>query len=312
MMEKLCPFCKGPAFLFGMRTCADGCGSARFSTYVCVHCQAGFTIPFPNEAKSRVPPDKLGWASFFLKLFIKERIRKLTRLLTHGRLLDVGCGVGLFLKALQERGGWDLVGYEASSESASLGSKTSPIDIRTGPFKNLFPEKSLHAVTLWHVLEHVFEPDDILREIHRVLKKDGILFVSVPNFQSWQARFFKWHWTYLDIPRHVWQFSFLALTKLLERNGFVIIKRFHHSWEYGPYGWLQSFLNIFFKSNFLYNFLKKSHGYHLELSSLSYVSNILWSFVFGPLIFMVPSVVLSLFESMVGRGAVIEVVAKHA
>jgi SAM-dependent methyltransferase len=113
------------------------------------------------------------------------------------------------------------------------------------------------VITMWHVLEHVMNPVEVLAELRSLLKPDGVLVVSVPNFASWQSEVFKGGWFHLDPPRHVLQFEPDTLADCLRRAGFGVTDQAPFLPEYGTSGWIQSTLNkVLPHQNFLYEWVK--------------------------------------------------------
>jgi SAM-dependent methyltransferase len=98
-----------------------------------------------------------------------------------GRLLDVGSGRGQFLRAAVEDG-WDAVGIEPSPQFAKYAAEHSGVEVIAKPVEQCELETaSFDAVILAAVLEHLYRPDDTIREIARILRKGGVLFLDVPN-----------------------------------------------------------------------------------------------------------------------------------
>ena len=98
-----------------------------------------------------------------------------------GRLLDIGCGYGFFLKLAAERG-WEAVGVDPNPQGIAYAKERLHVNALLGDLKDVhFPDGSFDLVTLWNVLDHSLEPLDILLEIHRVLKEDGYIFIRTPN-----------------------------------------------------------------------------------------------------------------------------------
>src|SRR5262249_40014745 len=119
---------------------------------------------------------------------------------------------------------------------------------------------------LWHVLEHVSNPVEVLETLRGHLKPDGVLVVSVPNFRSWQSAFFRGRWFHLDPPRHLIHFEPDTLRDCLSRAGLEKISERRFLPEYGTSGWVQSALNGFLPhGNYLYE-LVKDRGALRELS----------------------------------------------
>ncbi len=97
------------------------------------------------------------------------------------------------------------------------------LDVRLGDLSDLeFPAKSFDAVTIWEVIEHLTNPKRTIEEIRHLLRPGGYLFLSTPNGDSLQARFWRKYWAGWDAPRHLQVFTPQVLCHLLEENGFVL------------------------------------------------------------------------------------------
>jgi SAM-dependent methyltransferase len=88
------------------------------------------------------------------------------------------------------------------------------------------PAKSADVITMWHVLEHVHTPEKYLLRIHEILDEKGALFLALPNYTSFDARWYRAFWGAWDVPRHLWHFSPVAIKTLLDRTGFELIKEY--------------------------------------------------------------------------------------
>ena len=104
-----------------------------------------------------------------------------------GRVIDVGCGPGVFLKVARERD-WDVTGLELNlSEQERL--KELGIPLISLPLEQAdVPSEKFHCVTLWETLEHLPAPGDVLKECRRILKPGGLVFICVPNFDALVTR----------------------------------------------------------------------------------------------------------------------------
>lgn len=221
-----------------------------------------------------------------------------------GKVLDVGCGRGNFLEVMARRG-YEVHGTELSGLSATRARKLFGPNIHVGQLAEAeFPEKTFDLTTIWHVLEHVYDPLGHLRELHRVLKDDGRLVVAVPNFGSIQAGFGGPSWFHLDVPRHLFQFTPQTLTRLLDAAGFEPVYWSFHSIEQNPFGLLQTVLNkLPLPQNALYHVLKMETPLALSkgaalLLKLAYY-------------FLMPAaIVLTSLGALIRRGGTFYVVAK--
>jgi 2-polyprenyl-3-methyl-5-hydroxy-6-metoxy-1,4-benzoquinol methylase len=193
--------------------------------------------------------------------FAWRRVRRLGRFFPQpGRALDIGCGQGTFLSLMSAQG-WRVQGTELAEEPARrairAGIPVSLGEIREGQF----PDGTLDLVTLWQVIEHLRDPAAMMRRIHPLLRKGGIVAVSTPNIEGLQARVFGGLWFHLDPPRHLYLFSPQTLRRLMTAAGFRLVHLGHLSLEQDPYGWVQGFLNRMpLPKDTLYSFLKSPPG----------------------------------------------------
>ncbi len=139
----------------------------------------------------------------------------------NGRILDVGCGSGKFLRWLKDHG-WDVYGVELSGKAAQNAAK-SGLDVFCGELPDAgFPPHYFDVILINQVLEHVHDPMAMLKEANRLLKDGGKLIVGVPNVASYESRIFGKYWSPLDIPRHLYHFSFPVLKAMLHEAGFLV------------------------------------------------------------------------------------------
>ena len=153
------------------------------------------------------------------------------------RWLDVGCGDGTLLQALQRRG-WDARGVEAYTTSARTKGLTVYDSLaqaaEDGPYD---------GISLWHVLEHLTDPGHDLTLIRRLLQPAGVLIIAVPDAGCLAARWFGPHWLHWDVPRHLYHFTARSLQHLLEAHGLAARQLRQSEFEYDLLGFAQSVLN---------------------------------------------------------------------
>jgi 2-polyprenyl-3-methyl-5-hydroxy-6-metoxy-1,4-benzoquinol methylase len=142
-----------------------------------------------------------------------------------GKLLDIGCGAGRFLKQAVELGwqGWglDLSPY-AVQETRRYVPQAIVFQCTLDEFN---AQETFAAISMNHVLEHVPDPMATLQRCFNLLSPGGKLYISVPNIDSWEARLFGRDWVGLDVPRHLTHFPEEVLKRLLSDIGFSVQTR---------------------------------------------------------------------------------------
>jgi SAM-dependent methyltransferase len=164
----------------------------------------------------------------FLKRFVAGRA---------GRLLDMGCGLGYFVKAAAEYPGWDVHGCEISEAAVRYSHETLGLaNVRQARLEEApWPLESFDIVTMWDVLDHLSSPDPVLRRCHQLLKSDGICFIRTPNVSMHlpRAQIKKLMWgmrreiPYLQARDHFHHYSSESIRRLLARNGFSRVEFVH-------------------------------------------------------------------------------------
>jgi dolichol-phosphate mannosyltransferase len=156
------------------------------------------------------------------------RVRTFTRLLERiegftkpGRLVDVGCYLGVFLEIARQRG-WQTKGIEPSAWAASKAAAKG-LDVTNAPFRKAGLEPgSFDTVTLWDVIEHLHDPLGVLRAAHRILRPGGMLALSTMDAQSFYARLMGRHWPWY-MRMHFYYFSRDSMARMLQAAGFKVL-----------------------------------------------------------------------------------------
>jgi 2-polyprenyl-3-methyl-5-hydroxy-6-metoxy-1,4-benzoquinol methylase len=131
-----------------------------------------------------------------------------------GRLLDIGAGTGDFL-LVAKNDGWQTIGVEPSDRAKAIAkSKGISFVEQTSELES----NSFDVISMWHVLEHVPDLDQQIKELKRLLKPTGTLIVAVPNFKSFDAQHYGKFWAAFDVPIHFWHFSKTAIKLLFEKE----------------------------------------------------------------------------------------------
>ena len=143
-----------------------------------------------------------------------------------GKILDVGCAGGLFVKEARDAG-WDAYGVEPCKWLVDWGVKNHRLNLKATTLeKAKYPSNYFDVVTLWDVLEHVPDPKATLEECNRILKPNGLVVVNYPNWGSRLAQFFGRKWWFL-LSIHLYYFTPKTIKKMLEVTGYeqVFTKR---------------------------------------------------------------------------------------
>ncbi|MEW5902978.1 MAG: class I SAM-dependent methyltransferase [Pseudomonadota bacterium] len=143
---------------------------------------------------------------------------------TPGRLLDVGCGGGRFLRRMQKRG-WQVVGTDFDEQATRKVSDRYGIETHVGDLPQCaLPAASFDAITLSQAIEHLYDPQATLRECLRLLKPGGLLVLTTPNATSIGASEFGASWRGWEAPRHLQLFTVASLSALTRAAGLDIVE----------------------------------------------------------------------------------------
>jgi SAM-dependent methyltransferase len=153
-----------------------------------------------------------------------------------GPVLDVGCGGGLFLRLLRERG-HKVMGLDFSLDASRTAWSVNRVPAVCGMLSQApLRPAAFSVITMFHVLEHLFDPVGYVEEVHKLLAADGRLVIQVPNAASWQFLLFGQNWNGIDVPRHLVNFKEKDLVGLVEACGFEVIRRKYFSLRDNPAG----------------------------------------------------------------------------
>ena len=225
MLEKVnCIFCGSNRFI-AVYSKVDARYFLNANIYVmnqCSACGSYFLSPrvkeediseyYPSEFYSELDTSGEIWEKELTKN--RKKYGLYLRELKPGKLLDVGCRDGSFVKFL-ELLDWQAEGFEYSED----------IKNRFGCnifYKDLyqFNENAFDVITLWAVLEHLYHPNDYMEYLHKILKPDGRLIIQVPKFNSFTGKVL----LHEDVPRHVSAFTSNGLIKYIVKFGYNLIR----------------------------------------------------------------------------------------
>ena len=169
-------------------------------------------------------PERSAWVRWFQAWKNRRYLGNLRRAgVTGGCLLEVGVGSGSFLRAARAAG-FEAMGCELSKSLARRVEEATRVRVHCGELASLSAE-AFDVVCMQHVLEHVHDPMELLREAHARLKPGGLLHLAVPNGACWEARLPGWN-CYLYY--HLAYFDARSLARALTAAGFAVDRTFSH------------------------------------------------------------------------------------
>lgn len=228
-----CPVCDGTDREF-VADCHDHLygNAGTFTLARCRGCGLGMQVPMPSdeELAAYYPPDypchswrepSGRWLTAVRWILLCDTSPLDPRFAVPGRMLDIGCGSGGAIAEFGRRG-WRAVGVEPNPQAVEQGRRRG-LDVVQGTLDDArFADAAFDYVRLDHSFEHMTNPTATLREIRRILRPGGRLFICVPEFGSTTRRWFGEYWWFLGLPVHAYQYSRDTLPRLLERAGFAV------------------------------------------------------------------------------------------
>ncbi len=256
-----CPLCTGDTSKLLFQSYAFN--NTSFSLAKCTNCQCIHLDPLPDDETLNIAYSEQyygeGDSKFikpiekFIGFFLQQRARLIDTLLkSKGRVLDMGCGNGKFLHYLSKMGDYELHGIERPGNSAERAKKMLDLHIHEGEIDNVNINGKFHAITLFHVFEHLTKPTVTLDKIDKLLQSGGYLVITVPNISSTQSLLFKGFWFHLDIPRHIFFFEPKAFSGIMSKRGYKLISQNSFSFEHSIWGFYQSLMNFLFTERDLF------------------------------------------------------------
>jgi len=238
--NSICPVCHAETIQPVMECRDHSITKEAFTIWQCGRCTARFTRTVPQQNDIAKYYEATHYIShtdtskgIIAKLYkivreitLSEKRRVLQRVsdLTAGTLLDIGSGTGAFAAEMATKG-WKVTGLEPNAGARAKAKDLYKLDLKPAEILYNLPVAAFDVITLWHVLEHVYDLDGYFASMHRVLKPNGVVFIGVPNYTSPDAAHYGTYWAAYDVPRHLYHFSPKSMALLAERFGFTVISR---------------------------------------------------------------------------------------
>jgi 2-polyprenyl-3-methyl-5-hydroxy-6-metoxy-1,4-benzoquinol methylase len=233
-----CPVCNHPNPQIALESKDFSLTQESFTILHCTQCSLRFTSPVPSQDEIGKyykfieyishTDVKHGWMN---RLYHSVRTKTLAQktkwvqsLFTghKGHLLDIGAGTGAFVYAMQQKD-WKVIGLEPDATTREKAYENYKIRLQSTDTIFNLPENEFEVISMWHVLEHVHALKPYLTQCFKSLKQNGRLIIAVPNYTSFDAKYYKNYWAAYDLPRHLYHFSPQSMTVLLNEIGFEIV-----------------------------------------------------------------------------------------
>lgn len=138
-------------------------------------------------------------------------------------ILDIGCGTGEFLNLFRQNN-WNVLGIEPNASARKIAKSKNEIEAFDENYIDKFSNEQFDVITMWHVLEHVPDLHKQLSDIKRIMNKEGVLLVAIPNSDSLDAQIYEHYWAAYDVPRHLYHFTKKSIKELFAKFDFEIIE----------------------------------------------------------------------------------------
>lgn len=226
---KICPCCGGQSWNNLFAVIDHSISQESFNLIICKACAMVATSPRPTNDKlgeyykSEKYISHSGTSQGIVnqiylharKVSLKWKYQIIKKLHTTGALLDFGCGTGEFMHHMKSAG-WQVAGMEPSNDARTKAELLS----QTSIYKT---EESISGyydvITLWHVLEHLPDPNGTIEKLKSLLTDSGTILIAVPNHWAFDGQHYGAHWAGYDVPRHLWHFNQNAMVQLLQNCG---------------------------------------------------------------------------------------------
>lgn len=206
----------------------------QFTHYKCLLCGIISLFPQPKASSieshnlSRYESKKSKQAYFNMRDIMFKRaelsVTDILRFKSNGKLLDVGCSYGFYLKVFQKYG-FSTLGIDISKSAIKYLGRVFKLNGIVGEFScHYFQSKSFEVITMFDTFEHFSNPKAVLLKSNKILKKNGLIVIQTPNIDSIISKLTGRNWFWLLPPEHLYLFSFKSLKLLLDKTGFKVLK----------------------------------------------------------------------------------------
>ncbi|MBT4209332.1 MAG: class I SAM-dependent methyltransferase [Candidatus Komeilibacteria bacterium] len=221
MLNNNCPLCKASKEFKYLEAHIDN--NKEYKLYECKVCRAQFWWPLKNPGAQWYENDERYSDRNFDPILIPNwNHKKIISFLKNktGKVLDIGCGVGTFLKHAQDNN-WDTYGLDFDNDAIKAAQETFKLknlevcDLLT--YHNKYPDKKFDLITIFDVFEHIDNHNEFIKTIFDMLSPGGYIAMSMPY--RYGATWLKPH----DLPpRHLTRWDRRSLTQYLVKQNFKV------------------------------------------------------------------------------------------
>jgi predicted SAM-dependent methyltransferase len=232
-----CPVCSNNSFSPFLQCKDYTVSQEKFQIVSCDKCGFKFTNPRPKDdvigsyyksndyvSHSNTNKGLINKLYHIVRSYtLSKKVKLINSFVSRGTVLDFGCGTGMFLSACINNG-WKTIGMEPDSDArkfALLGNNT--VYSNFTELSENTNDSSFDAITLWHVLEHVTDLQSTISYFKSKLSSNGVLIIAVPNYQSYDAKYYSQFWAAYDVPRHLYHFDVTSISALLDNFNFKLL-----------------------------------------------------------------------------------------
>lgn len=234
---KACPICNHTKLNNYLSSNDYFLSGQDFEIVACDNCGFRFTNPRPEADKlgsyyksndyishSNKSKGVFSTAYQLVRNYTLSQKQKLIEMYSaKGTILDIGCATGHFLNQMQKIG-WKTLGIEPDSDTRNKAIDTFGLQVFDELKLETIPKGSIDVITMWHVLEHVADLNARVAQLEKLVSEKGVVFIAVPNSNSYDAAYYKKQWAAYDVPRHLYHFTINDISLLFSNYGFKLEK----------------------------------------------------------------------------------------
>lgn len=237
MQEVICPACGHLEHTQHLKVEDHFLSKESFELLLCNACQLVFTTPRPSlekigdyyksedyvshsSTKKGLVNSVYNWVRNYT---LNKKVKLISSLVSGRQLLDIGAGSGHFV-GRAKTAGYTVLGLEPDADARKVAKELNDVDLENLDRLYELTPATYDVVTMWHVLEHVYNLSDDVKQIASLIQSNGVWVIAVPNYTSFDATYYGSYWAAYDVPRHLYHFEPNSIIPLIEKNGFTFEK----------------------------------------------------------------------------------------